>query len=131
MSLKTKEAIDKNEEERERRERATKEHFPETKGLSTAWRLAPVVAQAADAATTAVGRNRGLKERNPVMKGLADKPLLMAGAKLAQGALSSYVANKVAKKHKTLGKVIAAGAAAAPAAAATSNTVKILKHKKK
>lgn len=130
MGLKIKEVVDKEEKERERREESTKQHF-KSGGLSTAWKIAPVAANVADAVTTKLAIDRGAKEQNPLMRPLVKKPLLHLAAKTALGVGSAYVADKIAKKHKTLGKIVAGGATAVPASMSVANAAYAATHKKK
>jgi hypothetical protein len=123
MPLKVKESVDRAEKEREdeeRREKAGAEHFRE-RGLSTPWKLAPVVTQVADAVSAAT---TGGKELNPLAKGLVKKPYLTVPIKAALGAGASYVANKYAKKYgNTAGKIIA-GVASVPGAVGTASNIR-------
>lgn len=131
MGLKIKEVVDRKEKERERLEAATEELRP--KGLSTAWRAAPVLAQLADAATTEAVRRKHperFREANPLLRGLVQKPLLNAAVKAAAGAGMSYVADKVQKKNKKGGKLIAGLAAATGAIPAANNAVNLTRKKK-
>lgn len=104
-----------DEEERERR---GAEHFRE-RGLSTPWRLAPVIAQAADGAVTYRNLKSGGEEYNPRLRGLAKaSPLGLAAVKVAQGVATQALANHIHKKSgnskvgRVAAKVLSAGSTA-------------------
>lgn len=90
-------------------------------GLSLPLKLAPVLANLADAYTTNEVLKRGGYEANPLMEGLARKPLLHAGVKAGVGLGSSFISDKVARKHPTAGKVFAILATAIPGILAINN----------
>lgn len=132
MPLKIKAVVDRASQEREReeeRERAGAEHFKE-RGLSTPWKLAPVVANVADAVTATAMRRAGGKEKNPLVRGLVEKPLLNVPLKAALGAGSAYVADRIARKNKTAGKVVAALGTVPPTVGAASNVRAYVRAKK-
>jgi hypothetical protein len=105
------------------------------KDLSTWWKLAPILAQLGDATSVTMMRkesapDRALRdavkdigggdigaagyEKNSLMKDLVDHPELNIPFKLGLGLLSSYVANMLAKKNKTAGKVMSGASLVSP-----------------
>ncbi len=72
----------------------------EPKGLSTPWRLAPVIGQSADGIATYMNLKSGGEEYNPALKGLAKaSPEALLAFKVAQGLGTQALANWLHKKY--------------------------------
>lgn len=79
------------------------------KGLSTALRVAPAAAQAADGIMTYRNLKSGGQEHNPLLRGLAKKsPEGLLALKVAQGIGTQALANHIEKKYgdRKVGRIV-------------------------
>lgn len=102
-------------------------HVPAEKpsGWLTAALSAHVLAQSADATTTAWGRGAGMKEANPAMRWAANDPLTLALVKGGFAVLSTLALLKIAKRHPKAAQIAAWAMAAITGTAAVVNAQRI------
>lgn len=92
------------------------------KGISPAYRVAPALAHAADAATTLMFLKEGGKEKGARFL-IGERPSTPAvlGLKAAQAAIGDVAIRFLSKKNKTLAKALSVVSTARPGMAAVGN----------
>lgn len=97
--------------------------------LGTVWYAAPVVGQAADAASTllVLSKVKNAHEANPIVAQVVGKPALFVGLKLAGGAGLAFTSHILAKQGHVRAAKIFSGAATVLGVGAAVHNVSLLR----